>query len=173
MESSTNSRRGMLRAAVGLVAGAAGLGVAGSAAAGRRSPGERTIKLSVTELAAKAHGRGRGQLARPDDQVTMHGVIAPGSHGGGAFTAVATVINAPHVAGQSTVEQHLFMLDGGQLTGMGHLVQEQGLFVITGGTGAFAGARGHSVARSSPSGLGGDGTAHFTFTLTNEGTPWH
>lgn len=170
MSEGTGTRRAMLRTALGLAAGAVGLGTAGAAAAARpgAAPGATRFELAVDDLAGKAHGRKRGQLAQLEDQVSARGTIGGQGSGGyrGLFTSTGTVLRLPGGAQQATAEHHLFVLDGGTVTGHGLLQDGTGSFAVTGGTGRYAGARGHYEATISPAGLGGDGTARFHFTLS-------
>jgi uridine phosphorylase len=63
---------------------------------------------------------------------------------------------------------HHFNLGDGTIVGMGTvggLRDTESVHAIIGGTGRYEGASGSYVARQSPLDLGGDGSAHFTFTM--------
>lgn len=67
-----------------------------------------------------------------------------------------------------SLELHTFVFSDGTIVGSGvatAATQSEGQFAIVGGTGRYLGATGAYVARQSPIELGGDGTAHFTFTF--------
>lgn len=89
-------------------------------------------------------------------------VTAPGG-GLGQFQAVPLAAGAP--GGPSGLEMHTFTFDDGALWGVGMAGHAPTVFAIIGGSGVYLGARGSYVADLQPHGLGGDGTADFTFTL--------
>jgi hypothetical protein len=165
---SGSTRRTMLKRSLRVCAAAIGIDLPGNASASDASL-RRTLRLFATSLGSRANGRARGQPPRPDDQVTTHGQLVgrPGGPPIGVFVGSAAVVRSPFLDGQSTVEQHVFVLEHGTLTGSGHAVAGVGTFAITGGTGRYAGARGNYTAVISPHGLGGDGTAEFNLTLTS------
>jgi len=157
----------MLKGSLGLLAAAIGLDAAGAASAGA-APSPRTLQVFSTDLSSKANGRAHGRPVRPDDQLATHArlVERPGGAPIGTFVATALVVRSPFAESLATVEQHVFVLRHGTVTGAGQAVAGEGTFAITGGTGRYAGARGSYSAGLSPHGLGGDGTAHFHFSFT-------
>lgn len=161
------TRRGALRNALGLLAGAIGFGATGPASGAIASP-DRTLRLRATELSAKVHGRTYGHLARPDDHISTHGQLVgrPGNGTIGTFAATSIVTRSPFNDHPTTIEHHIFTLPDGILIGSGQATGGVGTFAITGGTGRYADARGSYTAALSPRGLGGDGTASFDLTLT-------
>jgi hypothetical protein len=164
-----STRRGVLRGGLSLLAGALGLGTAGVAVAGAAAPpAAERLRLHGTEVGTRVHGRAHGRPAEPHDGLTTHGRLLAGPAGReiGAFHATATAVRA-HDGTRSTIEQHLFVLDDGTITGSGQAHAGAGVFAITGGTGRFAGARGTYTATVSAHGIGGDGTAHFDFNLSS------
>jgi hypothetical protein len=96
---------------------------------------------------------------------------APPEAGGGKvgeLYATCTCLNAPFGEGPTaatSLEQHTLNLLDGTLAGQGTSLGDDGTFAIVGGTGRYAGARGSYVARQSPLGRGGDGTAELVVTL--------
>lgn len=163
---SDTTRRGMLKSGLELLAGAVGLGAAGPASALSALP-DTTLRLFATGLSTRAHGRPYGRPAKPDDRISSHGQLidGPGSDPIGTFAATGVAIRSPFGDGPSTIEQHVFTLHDGTITGSGHADAGIGTFAVTGGTGRYTGARGSYAAVLSPYGLGGDGTARFDFTL--------
>jgi hypothetical protein len=162
------TRLGMLKSGVGLLAGAVGLGVARQAAAlDEWKPA--TFRLTATNLGARVQGRSRGRPAKLDDHISTHGQLVDRPDGVpvGVFAATSVVVHAPFADRLSTLEQHLFTLHDGTITGSGRATDGVGTFAITGGTGRYTGARGTYSVSFSPFGFGGDGTAHFDFTLTS------
>jgi hypothetical protein len=158
----------MLRRSLEVCAAAIGLEVVEHASISDGSRRQR-LRLVATSLGSRANGRARGQPAQPDDHVTTHGQLVdwPGGPPIGIFAATVAVVRSPFLDGPSTIEQHIFVLEHGTLTGSGHVVAGVGTFAITGGTGRYAGARGSYTAVLSPHGFGGDGSADFNFTFAN------
>ena len=163
-----STRRSMLRHSLGVFVAAIGLDAAGSASASHAPP-RQTLRLLATSLGSRANGRAHGRPAQPDDHVTTHGrlVERPGGPPIGMFAATVAVVRSPFLDGPSTIEQHVFVLEDGTLTGAGHAVAGVGTFAITGGTGRYAGARGSYTAVLSPHGFGGDGSADFNFAFAD------
>jgi hypothetical protein len=157
----------MLRRSLGLCATAIGVDLTKSVFPPHASPGQ-TLRLQAISLGSRANGRAHGQPARPDDHVSTHGQLVgrPGAPPIGVFAASVAVVRSPFLDGPSTIEQHVFVLEQGTLTGSGHAIAGVGVFAITGGTGRYAGARGNYTAVLRPHGFGGDGTADFSFSFT-------
>ena len=158
----------MLKGSLGVLVAAIGLDAAGPASASH-ARSEPTLQLFATSLVLGVHGRSHGRPAQPDDHVTAHGRLVDRAGGApiGTFAATGVVVRSPFLDHPSTIEQHVFVLQHGTLTGSGHAIAGVGTFAVTGGTGRYAGARGSYDAALSPHGLGGDGTAHFDFTFTS------
>jgi hypothetical protein len=72
-------------------------------------------------------------------------------------TALGTGADAPQL--------HILTLHDGHLLAMGSGPLDEAHYAIVGGTGAYLGATGGYVARQSPHGAGGSGTATFSVTL--------
>jgi hypothetical protein len=162
------SRQGLLKRCLALVAGTIGLG-AGAASAASAAGGEGTkLRFRGSEMSARVHGRLRGRPARPNDHFDVHGQLADRTgRAVGTFTATGLVVPTRFNGGTSTVEQHVFVFGDGTITGAGQRVDGAGTFAVTGGTGRYSGARGSYTAVVSPDGLGGDGTADFDLTLSS------
>lgn len=78
------------------------------------------------------------------------------------------VVSKPGHGGVATVETHLFVLPEGTLAGSGTVTHAGvGTFVVTGGTGRYAGARGSYTTDQTADATGG-GAAHYRFDLTTE-----
>lgn len=160
------SRRDLLKGGVGLAAGAIGISAGLAPAAGAAN--DLVLRLDGTGLRARVHGESKGRLPKLDDHVTIHGELTDSSGAVGTFGATGVAVRARGGNAIALLEQHLFELPGGLLTGSGRRTGETGTFAITGGTGRFAGARGSYTAHLSPGGLGGDGTARFELTLSTQ-----
>ncbi len=163
------SRRDLLKGGVGLAAGAIGIGAGIAPAAGAQAGDARgglTLSLDGIGLRARVHGGSKGRLPKLDDHVTIHGQVTDGQGANGTFGATGVAIRVPGTDELALLEQHVFTLPDGILTGAGQRTGGTGTFAITGGTGRFAGAHGSYTAHLDPSGLGGDGTARFELTLT-------
>jgi hypothetical protein len=90
----------------------------------------------------------------------------PGGNVVGHFIAAHLTNHSPFAAAASSLEIHTFTLKAGTIHGLGAASRgAEGHFVILGGTGRYAGARGSYVARQRTRELGGDGTAEFHLTL--------
>jgi hypothetical protein len=112
--------------------------------------------------------RRAGQLPEKGDRHTAYAELLdrPGGRGVGHFTAAHLTLDSPF-AGASSLQLHAFELETGTIHGLGSAARgAEGSFVVLGGTGRFAGARGSYVARLRPRELGGDGSAEFEFALT-------
>jgi hypothetical protein len=160
------SRRDLLKGAVGLAVGAIGVG-AGVAPRADAQTGSM-LTLEGAGLRARVHGQSRGRLPKLDDHVTIHGEVTDGRGAHGTFGATAVAVRVFGTSEIALLEQHLFVMGDGTLTGAGQRISGKGTFAITGGTGRFDGARGSYKAHLSPGGLGGDGTAHFELTLSSQ-----
>lgn len=84
----------------------------------------------------------------------------------GEYRALAS----PNLVGPNaptSLETHHFVFPTGSLVGSGVATFDDTAdeFAVIGGTGAFAGARGSYTAVQQPLGLGGDGSARYSFSL--------
>ena len=161
---SAQSRRDLLKGGLGLIAGAMGIGAAAVPVAAASRTGAATLALDGAGVVLRVQGGTNGHHPEAGDQLTIHGHVGRG----GTFASTGTAIRVPSTGEIATLEQHLFALPEGTISGAGRRTGASGEFAITGGTGRFTGARGSYIAHLSPDGLGGDGTAHFTFTFTTE-----
>ncbi|MCC6178896.1 MAG: hypothetical protein IT305_26610 [Chloroflexi bacterium] len=186
------TRRKLLGGGAALLAGALGAGVYGRRLthadpmpADAMAPG--STRPTVTTLDLRLYGRNwqvqsdapRAAWARPSrgQRSLTFGELLDGAAEAGAkvgeFYATCTCVNAPFGAGPlaaTYLEQHTLNLEDGTLTGMGTSQGEESTFAIVGGTGRYAGARGSYVARQSPTGRGGDGTAELVVSVILDGT---
>ena len=90
----------------------------------------------------------------------------PGGKVVGHFTAAHLTHDSPFAAAASSLEIHTFALEAGSIHGLGMVARgTEGHFLILGGTGRYAGARGSYVAHQHVRELGGDGTSEFHLTL--------
>jgi len=122
-----------------------------------------------------APGRLRGELPRRGDRINMSGRLLNAVDGVeiGQFLSACFCPDAPGGSGpfaDVTMEMHTFTLHDGTLMGMGMgetLPGQIARFALVGGTGRYAGARGHYTARQEPVELSGSGGAEFHFEFIN------
>ena len=114
--------------------------------------------------------RSLGELPAPGTRGAVYGELldAPSGKKVGEFYAASFWLGSPF--GESDVsaqalEMHTFRFTDGTLIGMGSQNGPESVYAIVGGTGRYHGAAGSYVASQRPSGLGGDGSADFIFTL--------
>jgi len=167
MQSST--RRGLLQRGLVLLGGAIGIGAAANVAAAVPAPAGRQLTLYGRGFHQHQPGKRAGTVPERGDRSTTYGelVDANGSKIGeftGAFMALAMPFGDNAFAA-SSMELHSFRLTDGTITGFGTTDAGGGSFVITGGTGKYAGAKGSYLARQRTRNLGGDGTAEFHLTI--------
>ena len=174
-DSSSANRRSVLKRGVMLCAGVFGIGAGAANAASPRpaatAPKAETLRLYGRGWSIDVRGRRFGQLPGPGDRANVYGEILDRPHGSKVGEFYSAWIHAGSPFGDSgfaagSLELHTFKLADGSIFGLGAPAGEEGVFAISGGTGRYAGARGTYVARQRPHGLGGDGTAEFTLTLT-------
>jgi hypothetical protein len=68
------------------------------------------------------------------------------------------------------MEQHVFTLPDGTLVGAGTAdLEGRGTFAVIGGSGTYADCHGSYTCDQRRSDLGGDGTAHFDFSIEHRG----
>jgi hypothetical protein len=158
-----------------LAAGALGLGAAQRADASGTVPSRTWQGTTPTELKLfgrnfhlHAADRRAGEVPGKGDRHSAYGELLGRPKGKvvGHFTAAHLTQDSPFAAGLSSLEIHTFTLEDGTIHGLGSVTRgAEGHFVILGGTGRYAGARGTYVARQSSRELGGNGTAEFHLTL--------
>jgi hypothetical protein len=167
-------RRGMLLAGVAAGYGATRLGfpASGSAkAAPGKTPTATSFTLHARSLTIQGQARRGGTPLARGERTSVFGELidrAAGTKVGefysAQFATLAPFGANPYAAG--ALEMHTFNLAGGTILGMGSHFDGNGTYAIVGGTGRFHAARGSYVASQRPLGIGGDGTATFTFHLT-------
>jgi hypothetical protein len=113
------------------------------------------------------HGAQTARLPRPNDQLHIHGMLNDEAGSSpGTFTATGVIVRTPVNDANTIVEQHLFVLPDGTITGSGQRAGVTGTFAVTGGSGRYTGAQGSYAARIDAIGTGGTGTAQFDFSLS-------
>jgi hypothetical protein len=171
------SRRSVLGRGALLVAGALGVGAAArkvvpgdadatAAPAQPTRPRELTLFARHYHLHSPTHRA--GQIPGKGERTSAYGELLdrPGGKVVGHFTAAHMTLDSPFAAGLGSLEVHTFHLGDGTLHGLGAAAPgAEGQFVILGGTGSFAGAKGGYVARQRHREAGGDGTADFHLQL--------
>lgn len=174
-DGSSANRRSVLKSGLLLCAGAFGLGAGGAAAAAPRQPAAaarpETLRLYGRNWRIDVRGHRFGQLPGQGDRANVYGELLDRPQGTKLGEFYSAWIHAGSPFGDpgfaaGSLELHTFKLADGSLFGLGAPAGEEGVFAIAGGTGRYAGVRGSYVARQRPHGLGGDGTAEFTLTLT-------
>jgi hypothetical protein len=167
----------MLKRLAVLTAGAVGLGATGVSAAtltGQpEAPRTTTLRLYGAGWQVHSNTQPRGVKPNRGDRVTSYGELrsAEGEKVGDFFGSIVSLRSpfAAGLSGDASLEIHSFVLNEGSLFGLGNTVpngQAEDTFAIVGGTGRYAGARGIYVTRQAARGLGGDGSADFTFHLS-------
>ncbi len=134
-------------------------------------PGSTTFTFGGRNLTARM-AQGQAMRPRVGDRLGVWGeLLGPDGTQRGEFYAASVCMRTPFgdsPFGATTLDMQTFNLPEGSIVGMGtgQLVDETtAVYAIVGGTGRYLGARGSYVARQQPYGLGGDGSAEFTFTL--------
>lgn len=167
-------RRGMLLAGVALGYGATKVGFSSSGparAAPATNPAETSLTLYASGLAIHGQGRRSGQPLTRGGHANVFGELTDRAGGkkvgefySAQFATLAPFGATPFAAG--ALETHTFNLADGTILGMGSHFDGEGKYAVVGGTGRYHGVGGSYVASQRPLGLGGDGTAKFTFNLT-------
>ena len=171
------SRRSVLGRGALLVAGALGVGAAARkvvpaeakptvAPATTARPTELRLFARHYHLHSPTHRA--GQIPGKGERTSAYGELLdrPSGKVVGHFTAAHMTLDSPFAAGLGSLEIHTFHLANGTLHGLGAAAPgAEGQFVILGGTGSFAGAKGGYVARQRHREAGGDGTADFHLQL--------
>jgi hypothetical protein len=163
------SRRDLLKASLGLLGVSTGIGAGLSAPAPAAGAERRKFELRLAGIDARAHVHGAqtARLPRANDQLHIHGMIDNVSGSSpGTFTATGVVLRTPSNDTTTIVEQHLFVISDGTITGSGQRAGATGTFAVTGGSGRYTGAQGSYLAHIDPVGTGGTGTAQFDFSLS-------
>jgi len=153
-----------------------GLGVTGSTEAAELAPDRQSASKSpLTRLFGSnwhfaSETRSLGELPAAGTRGAVYGELldAPEGTKVGEFYAASFWAGSPF--GESDIsaqalEMHTFRFPDGTLIGMGSQNGTEGVFAIVGGTGRYHGATGSYTAIQRTVGLGGDGSADFTFTL--------
>jgi len=169
-----HSRRGVLGRGLLLVAGAIGVGAGAGAAklatdASAEPADQLRLQLYGRSWRLETPNRKQGERLVAGEQGTVHGelVDANGKTVGrfyGSRMAIQSGPAGPMVA-DGSMELHTFKLEDGTIHGIGSTIAGESIFSIAGGTGRYAGSRGHYVAQQRLRELGGDGTAEFTIDL--------
>lgn len=174
-DSTSASRRSIIQRGLLVCAGALGIGAGSAAAATPRqsaaAPTAETLRLYGRNWTIAVRGHRFGQLPAQGDRANVYGELLDGPQGRKLGEFSSAWIHAASPFGDvgfetGSLELHTFKLADGAVFGLGAPAGEEGVFAIAGGTGRYAGARGSYVARQRPHGLGGDGTAEFTLTLS-------
>jgi hypothetical protein len=169
-------RRSILKSGALMLAGVMGLGGVGAGTVAEAATteggggGTTTLTLYGRQWQMYTPDRRAGAVPVKGDRVAMYGEFldAVGGQKVGEFYANGICLDAPfgvNPFAAGNIEMHTLNLDGGTIIGMGSASAGENEYAIVGGTGRFLGARGSYVARQSPWGLGGDGTAEFVITL--------
>lgn len=151
-----------------LAAGAAGIAAARRPESATAAPGAKQLRLYGRNFHLHSPSHRAGQVPANGERHSTYGELLdrPGGKVVGHFTAAQLTHDSPFAAAASTLEIHTFTLTSGTIHGLGAVTRgAEGHFVILGGTGAYAGARGGYVARQATRELGGNGTAEFHLTL--------
>jgi hypothetical protein len=173
------SRRSMLGRGALLVAGAFGVGAtvkragAGDAAAIPAPASPQVAPPTELRLFARHYHlhsptHRAGQIPAKGERTSAYGELLDRPKGKvvGHFTAAHLTLDSPFAAGLGSLEIHTFHLGDGTLHGLGAAAPgAEGQFVILGGTGRFADARGGYVAVQRHREAGGNGTADFHLKL--------
>jgi hypothetical protein len=166
----------MLKRLAVLTAGAVGLGATGVSAAtlaGQpETPTTTSFRLYGAGWQVHSNTQPRGVKPNRGDRISSYGELrsAKGEKVGDFFGNIVS-LRSPFASspfGDASLEIHSFVLKDGSLFGLGNTVpngQAEDTYAIVGGTGRYAGARGIYVSRQAARGLGGDGSADFTFHL--------
>ena len=111
-----------------------------------------------------------GELPAPGSRGAAYGELLDRPDGSkvGEFYSASFWLGSPF--GESDVsalalEMHTFRFSDGTLIGMGSHNGPDSVYAIVGGTGRYHAATGSYLASQRPSGLGGDGSADFTFSI--------
>jgi hypothetical protein len=161
---SGTTRRTMMTRGLLLVAGAIGVGVAGTKTVDRATgttpaEGSTTFKILSPGVRFHAPGSKAGSLpAAGEIRVPFGTLVGPQGRSVGDFSTALM----PSSGGQIAVQR--FVFDDGTLIGMGPGDLDGSEYAITGGTGRFDGASGSYVAHRQPG-----GAAEFDFRLRLKG----
>ena len=170
----SETRRAILKRAVLLVGGAAGL-LAGREVL-QRSSASTSETLTLEGRGWHIHSRelAKGRLPAGGERMVAYGELhAPaGETQVGDFFATYFSLPPAGSGGRfASIEHHTFHLSDGSIMGTGTTkpdLDSEDEFAIVGGTGRYAGARGTYIVRQSHQEFGGDGTALISFKLITE-----
>ena len=172
-EATGTSRRSVIGRGLLLAAGA--LGISAAARADRPAWAAPSTKKDAVRL--KLYGRNfhlhsgsdrPGRVPEKGDRHSAYGELLDRPNGRvlGHFSAAHLTHESPFAAAASSLELHTFTLTDGTILGLGSVARgTEGQFVVVGGTGRYAGARGGYTALQHLRELGGNGTAEFQLTL--------
>jgi hypothetical protein len=172
-EATGTSRRGLLGRGALLAAGALGIAAAGAqgTAWARTTKRGGQLRLYGRNFHLHSPSHQAGTVPEKGDRHSTYGELLDRPNGTvvGHFTAAHLTQDSPFAAVASSLEIHTFTLKGGTIHGLGAVERgAEGHFVIVGGTGQYAGARGNYVARQGSRELGGNGTAEFRLSLLGQ-----
>jgi hypothetical protein len=163
------SRRGVLRR-LGLVAGGVGIGSAPLLATPARAAGSAFTLYGSGLRSVTAGGSSIGSQSLVTGRLSTVAGAAPT----GDLVILSTLLTKPSLLtpGVGALQSQTFTLPTGTLVGSGLLHHDgTGTFAVTGGTGAFAGARGSYTVSQQVDTFDG-GSAEYAFTLvTGEVAP--
>ena len=175
-EHGNSTRLRFLKHGLLAAAGAAGIGAVasrGEAAGMAPAPKRGRTRLTLHGRGWHASVPGKKAGLQPDrgHSFHVHGELLERPNGKPVGEFVGSVVHVESPFAGSTLgtvafEHHVLHLRDGAIFATGHSADGTGSFAIVGGTGAYAGATGSYVARQSVHGLGGDGTAKLTITVT-------
>ena len=161
---SGTTRRTMMTRSLLLMAGAVGIGVAGTKAVDKATgpepapAGSTTFTISSPRIRSHAPGSKAGSLPAPGETRVPYGTLVDGK---GRTVGDFSTALMPGSGGQIAVQR--FVFDDGTLIGMGSSDLDGSEYAVTGGTGRFDGASGSYVARRV------SGGAEFDFRLRVKG----
>jgi hypothetical protein len=172
-------RRAFMKRGAALLAGVAGmlgaahgvLGAEGTTAEAATMPvGPKITTLFGSNWHFVSETRNLGELPSPGSRGACYGELfdSPDGTKVGEFYSASFWLGTPF--GKSDVsaqalEMHTFRFSDGTLLGMGSHNGPNSVYAIVGGTGRYHGATGSYLASQRSSGLGGDGSADFTFSI--------
>ncbi len=163
------SRRSVLG---GVFAGAAiGVGGATTAASAETTSGGDSNSFTIECSMLRISSAGRLAPGVGESAIISGDLIDDSGAEGSLHGEYRRIASSSHVGSDSptSIETHHFVLANGTIAGSGvaSLDDAPDNFTIIGGTGAFHNAAGSYIATQRHIGLGGDGTATYQFTLTN------
>lgn len=154
---------------VGAALGAGSLGALTAGPARAAQAPARTVRFDLQVEGLRTSAPGPQRTVGQQSVLSGVTVQTPTAPVPGAFSAVATAVHATGRAADhdfvGSLETQAFHLPDGVLIGQGTTAHDgSGAFAVTGGTGAYHGARGSYTQRRDLHRFGG-GTASYSFTL--------